>query len=44
MTKPCRHCKGGKTLSTRYLLLGTRAKILDNYADGQRIIRIDMNS
>lgn len=44
MTKPCRHCRGGRTLSSRYILLGARAKILAVYAEGNRRIRIDMNN
>ena len=44
MTKPCKHCNSGYIRSSRFTLLGLRAKLLNMYADGERLIRIDMNS
>lgn len=44
MTRPCRYCKNGRTMSSRYILIGTRARILKEYADGNRVLRIDMNN
>lgn len=44
MTKPCKYCRGGFTLSHEFVLLGLRAKILSCVADGARSLRIDMNN
>lgn len=45
MTKPCRYCdETGYTLSHEYILFGIRTKILDCIADGNKVLRLDMNA
>ena len=44
MTKPCRHCRGGKIKTARYALLEMRSALLKFVADGHRFIRADMHA
>lgn len=43
MSKPCRHCGGGKVRTPRYALLSMRAHLLKLKGEGNNLIRIDMN-
>lgn len=45
LTNPCRDCNGaGYVKSDAYILLSARAKILDLAAEGNGVIRVDMNA
>lgn len=44
LTKTCRHCKVGYIKSPRFSALGIRAKILNLYADGNKLIRVDLSA
>ena len=44
MLRPCRNCKTGSVKSPKFILLNMRVKLLNMYADGERRIKLDMNS
>lgn len=45
MIKPCKYCcEAGYTMTAEYVLMGLRARLLNELADGAKAIRIDMNN
>lgn len=45
MIKPCKYCReAGYTMTAEYVLMGLRARLLNELADGANAIRIDMNN
>lgn len=43
LTKPCKHCKTGYVQSPKFLALKIRAKLLNLYAEGNKLFRVDLN-
>lgn len=45
MIKPCKYCReAGYTMTAEYVLMGLRARLLNELADGAKAIKIDMNN
>lgn len=44
IVRTCRHCKRGISKTPRFLLLEVRAKLLKEYAEGNKTITVDMST